>query len=120
MITMLADSNGSAAGGVFVGLLIVIACAYFLPSIVAAIRHVPNVGSVVVLNLLLGWTLIGWVVSLAMACRSPHAGIVVQNHMSTPNQPPIAQHLPPGWYPDPWNQSSHRFWNGQGWTDQVA
>ncbi len=43
---------------------------YFLPTIVAASRHVTNVGSVAVINLFLGWTFIGWVVALAMAARS--------------------------------------------------
>ena len=40
---------------------------YFVPSLVANSRGAPNVGSIFVLNLLLGWTLIGWVVALAMA-----------------------------------------------------
>ena len=43
---------------------------YFLPSIVAASRDVPNIGSVIVVNFFLGWTVIGWVVALAMALRS--------------------------------------------------
>lgn len=43
---------------------------YFVPLIVAMLRHVPNVGSVAVINLFLGWTVIGWVVALAMAARS--------------------------------------------------
>ena len=42
----------------------------FVPLIVAVVRHVPNVGSVAVINIFLGWTLIGWVVALAMAVRS--------------------------------------------------
>ncbi|MUL76445.1 superinfection immunity protein [Mycobacterium sp. CBMA226] len=37
---------------------------------VAANRKVPNVGSVIVINLFLGWTFVGWVVALAMAMRS--------------------------------------------------
>ena len=41
---------------------------YSLPTIVAGLRSHPNGGSIIVLNLLLGWTLVGWVVSLAMAC----------------------------------------------------
>jgi hypothetical protein len=41
-----------------------------VPTIVAYRRHVPNRGAVVVINAFLGWTLIGWVVALAMACRS--------------------------------------------------
>ncbi|HCA92083.1 MAG TPA: hypothetical protein DEP10_09070 [Alphaproteobacteria bacterium] len=40
---------------------------YFLPTIVAVKRSVRNGGSVFILNLLLGWTLIAWVVALAMA-----------------------------------------------------
>jgi len=47
---------------------------YFLPSIVAVGRHVPNTGSVFVINAFLGWTLIGWVVALAMAARSVPPG----------------------------------------------
>lgn len=59
----------SAAGGALL-LLIVIAALYFLPTIVAWRRKVPNVGSVAVINIFLGWTFVGWVVALAMAARS--------------------------------------------------
>jgi Superinfection immunity protein len=50
--------------------LTVIVGGYFLPTIIAAARKVPNGGSVLVVNLFLGWTLIGWVVALAMAART--------------------------------------------------
>jgi hypothetical protein len=43
---------------------------YFLPTVVACSRGVRNQGSVIVVDLLLGWTLVGWVVAMAMACRS--------------------------------------------------
>jgi hypothetical protein len=46
---------------------------YFLPSILAQHRGVSNVGSIFVINLFLGWTLIGWVVSLAMAVKTVSA-----------------------------------------------
>jgi hypothetical protein len=49
---------------------IVVGALYFIPLIVAMVRHVPNVGSVAVINIFLGWTIIGWVVALAMAVRS--------------------------------------------------
>ena len=49
--------------------LIAFVC-YWIPTIVAAVRHVPNMASVVVINFFLGWTFIGWVVALAMAVRS--------------------------------------------------
>jgi Superinfection immunity protein len=51
---------------IFVGLVGL----YFLPTIVAASRKVPNVGSIAVINVFLGWTLVGWVVALAMAART--------------------------------------------------
>ena len=51
-------------------LILLVVATYFLPTVIAMIRQVPNTGSVVVINLFLGWTLIGWVVSLAMAARS--------------------------------------------------
>jgi len=50
--------------------LVGVLAAYFLPTIVAHARKVPNLGSVAVINTFLGWTLIGWVVALAMAARS--------------------------------------------------
>jgi len=43
---------------------------YLVPSLVAGMRNVPHEGSIVVVNIFLGWTLVGWVVALAMACRS--------------------------------------------------
>jgi hypothetical protein len=43
---------------------------YFLPAIQAASRRHHNLGSIIVINVFLGWTLIGWVVALAMACSS--------------------------------------------------
>jgi hypothetical protein len=45
----------------------VLAVLYFLPSLLALKRQVPNIGSVLAFNALLGWTMIGWVVALAMA-----------------------------------------------------
>jgi cytochrome c biogenesis protein CcdA len=63
---MIASAGGGAALlAVLVGLGL-----YFLPTIIAVNRKVPNVGSIVVLNVFLGWTFIGWVVALAMAARS--------------------------------------------------
>jgi Superinfection immunity protein len=49
---------------------------YFLPSIIANHRKVPNQGSVFVINLFLGWSLIGWVVALAMAARTAPSRVV--------------------------------------------
>ena len=40
---------------------------HFLPTIVAAIRRAQNVGWIFVVNLFLGWTIIGWIVALIWA-----------------------------------------------------
>lgn len=50
-------------------IIAVIFWAYWAPSIVAWARKVPNKLSVIVINALLGWTFVGWVVALAMALR---------------------------------------------------
>lgn len=47
--------------------VLAVAGAYLLPTIVATINKSPRGGSVMVVNIFLGWTFIGWVVALAMA-----------------------------------------------------
>ena len=74
---------GSAAWG-FVFIVLGFA-AYWVPTVVALIRTPPHFGSIIVINVFLGWTIIGWVVALAMACRS------------RPHQPQYV--VPPGWVP---------------------
>lgn len=72
MIVQAASNRVAGTVGIVLALILLVVAfgAYFLPLIVAAFRHVPNIGSVTVINTLLGWTFIGWVVALAMACRS--------------------------------------------------
>jgi len=57
----------SGMGPEFIILLLLL-IPYFVPSVVAVVREMPNKGSVIVVNVFLGWTFIGWVVALAMAC----------------------------------------------------
>jgi hypothetical protein len=45
--------------------LLVLGLAYFLPAIIAHNKH--NAGAILVLNLLTGWTVIGWIISLVWA-----------------------------------------------------
>jgi len=56
------------AGTNFVGpmmaFLLVGTAFYFIPLIIAIVRKKGNVVAIGALNLLLGWTLVGWVVSL--------------------------------------------------------
>jgi hypothetical protein len=50
-------------------LIVVVLGVYWLPSIIGYFRHVPTLFSLVVTNALLGWTIVGWLVSLSMALR---------------------------------------------------
>jgi hypothetical protein len=47
-----------------IGILIFI---YLLPAIIAAERHHNNEGAIVALNILLGWTFLGWVAAFVWA-----------------------------------------------------
>jgi hypothetical protein len=64
---------------------------YLLPIVAGAARHVPGIGAVAVINILLGWTLVGWVVALALALRTanpaPPVVQVVQNLPPAPLRP---------------------------------
>lgn len=51
---------------------------YFLPTIEANINTQPNTMSIFLVNLFLGWSLIGWVVALAWAHKKPLQVIVAQ------------------------------------------
>jgi hypothetical protein len=89
---------------------------YFLPWAIAATRRKSNSLSIMLINLLLGWTFIGWVIALVMAC-APHQvaarPLVVAQPM--PMLPPGGQQpvAPPGWYPQP--DGSQKYWDGQAW-----
>lgn len=60
--------------------LIIGAIFYFLPSLIAQHRHKKNLGAIVVLNLFLGWTLLGWVVALVWASAKDGEGVVRVSH----------------------------------------
>lgn len=42
---------------------------YFLPAIIAFVRNKRDASAILVLNFLLGWTAIGWVIALVWALR---------------------------------------------------
>lgn len=71
---------------------------YLLPVLIGWARRAPDLGAIVVINILLGWTFAGWVVALALAFRNTSPGSpmvqVVQNLPST--LPPASLHSA-GW-----------------------
>jgi hypothetical protein len=73
--------------GVIVGLIFFAALvgAYFAPTIVAGMRRHHQLGAIAVTNLFVGWTVIGWVVAMAMAAS--HTRAEAQPHPG--NRPPV-------------------------------
>ena len=93
--------------------ILVCAVLYFIPSIVAVARK-RQLASVIVINIFLGWTLIGWVVALALAASSGGNS----NQVSGVYPPGyLPQAPPPGPFtPQPWEQhptSPQQYWQAQ-------
>jgi hypothetical protein len=62
---------------------------YFLPTIIAILRRKANTGGIFVLNLLLGWTLIGWIGALVWSLSADaQPTIIVHNSTSSAPPPP--------------------------------
>jgi len=72
---------------------------YPLPVLIGCARRIPDIAAVAVINILLGWTLIGWVAALAMALRPViPPGPAVQVVQNLPPSPPPPGQLPAaGW-----------------------
>ena len=70
LIPLFAQDNQpdpAAAGGNIVGLVCIGLFAffvYFLPAFIAGMRRHTNAAAIFILNLLLGWSFIGWVIAL--------------------------------------------------------
>jgi hypothetical protein len=64
----------------FLTLLIFFAAIYFLPTIIALARGKQNAVAILALNLLLGWTFIGWVVSFVWSLTSDPVPVNVVTH----------------------------------------
>lgn len=52
---------------------------YFLPIITAIKRNSPHKAAVIILNVLFGVTLLGWIVALVLACKQSQPVVVVYN-----------------------------------------
>lgn len=60
------ELGGGVAG---IGVLLFLVACYFIPTMIANSRHNPNTSGVLLVNLFVGWTFIGWIVALVMACN---------------------------------------------------
>jgi hypothetical protein len=71
------------AGIGLLGTAVIICLAlYLLPAVIAVVRKAPDTALVIVLNVLLGWTLIAWPVCLGLALRRHIPGIQVINQVT--------------------------------------
>ena len=88
------------AGAVFLAVVIVavVLTLYFTPSIIAKSRDHHQFATILVLNIFLGWTFIGWVVCLAMALSATNKGGTPVTQVGPP--PPSPATVPAGWYSD--------------------
>ena len=97
--------------GIFAWFIVVVCLVpYFLPTIIAILRKKTSAGGIFVLNLLLGWTVIGWVGALiwSLSADARETTVIVNN---PPPPPPPQSHgytgvtlKKPGEQPDKYDQ----------------
>jgi hypothetical protein len=98
----------------FAWIATVLTFGYMLPWAIAATRRKSNSAAIGLLNFLLGWSVIGWVAALVMACSADPVALVaapVQVNVLNAAAPP------PGWYPD--GAGVQRYWDGTAWTPHT-
>jgi hypothetical protein len=64
------DSKGRPVQAPLAWVVAILTLGYMLPWAIAATRGKSNTGAIGWLNLLLGWSVIGWIVALVMACSA--------------------------------------------------
>ncbi|WP_201467092.1 superinfection immunity protein [Janibacter melonis] len=69
MPTVITDRKSRPVSSLVAIVVAVVTAGYMLPWAIAAVRGNRNTWSVFWVNLLLGWTVVGWVVALVMSIR---------------------------------------------------
>jgi hypothetical protein len=81
MNSFILQAGGGIAGIGLIVLLLLIAVSffiYFLPAIIG--RKKRNAGSILLLNIFLGWTFIGWIVALVWATSADNENRIIINN----------------------------------------
>ena len=96
---ILESISAQAGGGILVAILFVGfgGLAYLLPSYIAAIRATPRFVAIFGLNVLAGWSFIGWVAALIWAfvdINKENPQVVIQQVYTTHSQPPPVVYPP--------------------------
>jgi hypothetical protein len=68
-------------------LFLILAALYFLPVIIAINRGHPNALAIALVNLLLGWTFLGWVIALIWSVTAFQQTVVVNQTVGPDGQP---------------------------------
>lgn len=94
LVAASSSGSGGGAGGVILLLFLILLGIvwYFLPTVIAKLRHMNNLGGIFIVNLLAGWTLVGWIIALVMACSQQPAPMAY---------PPMGYGYPPPGYGPP-------------------
>ncbi|MFI5428579.1 superinfection immunity protein [Aeromicrobium sp. UC242_57] len=74
----MSDKSGKGGQAVIAWIVAIVTAGYMLPWAIAATRGKSNSGAIGWINLLLGWSIIGWIVALVMAC-SAHRIVAVRS-----------------------------------------
>ena len=96
-----------------------------LPWAIAATRGKSNQAAIGIINLLLGWTFIGWIVALVMACQAHQvagggATTIVVSNLAPAHQVAVSAGGPAaGWFPAP-DGNGRQYWDGTRWTEHRA
>ena len=111
--------NPGTAVVVIAWIITVITIGYMLPWAIAATRGRSNQAAIGLISFLLGWTFVGWIVALVMACQA-HQVVRPGSHVAVMavnvSQPATT---PAGWYSAP-SGHGQRYWDGHVWTDHHA
>lgn len=93
MTQIISDKTGKPVQATTAWIIAVVTFGYMLPWAIAATRGKSNAGAVGWINLLLGWTGIGWIIALVMACGS-HQAVAFQPQYVPPVPAPVVP-VPP-------------------------
>jgi hypothetical protein len=79
------DTTAAAGLGSLVVLLLVVAALfYFVPSVIAIVRHHSQTIPIVAVNILLGWTFLGWVVAFIWSLSADKPPLIVNQTFGSP------------------------------------
>lgn len=75
----------------------VITLGYMLPWAIGATRNRPNCVAIALINFFLGWSLIGWIAALILACSADSPAAVVVTHIQPGPYRPYGPAAQPGY-----------------------